>query len=1188
LANQSIDLRKTLEIRNIKSPSYPITKLVSPSYGGGYGGSSKLTPQQQEAQAKAQAEAQAKAQAEAKARAEEQARQQAQIEQARQRFQANLRNVKGISGQQSAREQFNKQVSQIQAGKNLNQISTTTPKPTTTSTNKYIVKAGGSVTELNQETGGSRYIGSAYIPELGMTAREYAKQVSKEAVKSGVIKQEDIFKNRIRVEEVGASTKNDISPTKNNIYFDVPKHTKGIYTSDLQGYISQSKTGYGATGIITPPNYEEQIRLNKLNENILTIDSNELKKNEKAIIEVKSLEKDLNNIENDIKKYEKKIDDLGEWTGTETELKTYNSKIDEYNKKLNKFNSVSNIANRNINVGLGLFSKSVPLSTFAVKNPIERSSMIISKTLGATAEQGYKLGSYSIYPFIPEIVKSKPKVTGESIGDIIRDPSLIKGYFQSSPEVIYTNGIAKTPSKQELTNINFGFGTYDEKFQGISSRSKSFGKSVELGVETGKYFIPYIGTSLFAGEVAYNLKEAGYNPVTYIKEKPLEAGAIALGVGLIGYKALRNRFGAEKFIRNPEARIVQLRNKNIYEDSLLNKNYNPEIKGSLFDDIFRVDVNRKLKSKTKINTYTPSKEFTGKVTEYYKGKKYSGSVNLMDNVYIENIPIKSNLRKITTINLETGKGKVELFKNKELFKSVNIESGTNILKLSKPETSKININTQYNPNVAIADIKINKKNARLLQGDIKTLSPSLESSRITGKFETSVRQGKDIGTGEFLIKKEDYGFYDIIKSGERKGLVQFKTDRGNIVIKGRRSQNIEFGINKDMDIGVFSRVDGRIIRKRLISPKTTRKIEEGSSQELVFGFVNPKSNKLKVLRRVQEEEVNRIKKVVGDLKEYNRVQEAIQIKELQALKLKRAEKPKTILDLPGTVYVSPSSTLLQGKSNFDINIPTSTTIVSTEATTLLPINRFSLINSNQNSFSEVSLLENTRTTTTQLPILQISPKITTQQIQILNPEITTKTKSNVKENLISKNLVKSLSILKETQVSKENLSLTSLLKTSQVLKNSQTFKQNQITRQKPKEQKKPIPKYPKGILSAIDKVKKMSKESPELFEVFVKKLGKDVSIGIAKTKKEAESILSSELKTTLRASGFVKKGGKRLTAKELDLFGTGFTQSKSDIFRIVQPKTQRLGTKSETREIQYFKKSPTKKQKTASYFFGGI
>jgi len=168
-----------------------------------------------------------------------------------------------------------------------------------------------------------------------------------------------------------------------------------------------------------------------------------------------------------------------------------------------------------------------------------------------------------------------------------------------------------------------------------------------------------------------------------------------------------------------------------------------------------------------------------------------------------------------------------------------------------------------------------------------------------------------------------------------------------------------------------------------------------------------------------------------------------------------------------------------------------------------------------------------------------------------------------------------------------------------VMKQDQLMKQKVKTRTpRPQTPKPPTPIIilpPPSDTPARKAIKQLAKEESGDFEVFAKIKGVDTSIGKASTKKKASKLLSKKLKKTLAASGFLKEGGRRLSAAETGLIGGEFRVGKLDVTRVVQKKTARLGTGQETKEIQFFRSSnkgggnlfgsSSKKTKKKSSFF---
>lgn len=130
--------------------------------------------------------------------------------------------------------------------------------------------------------------------------------------------------------------------------------------------------------------------------------------------------------------------------------------------------------------------------------------------------------------------------------------------------------------------------------------------------------------------------------------------------------------------------------------------------------------------------------------------------------------------------------------------------------------------------------------------------------------------------------------------------------------------------------------------------------------------------------------------------------------------------------------------------------------------------------------------------------------------------------------------------------------------TRQVQRTSQTFSQKTKTPRIPR---------PRIKLTSKFKSKRTARDILEdTYSVFVRKKGQDIGIGEFGSQREAESELGKELRKTLRASGFIERRGERINT---NLFG--FTKSKRDPTRIVQPKGKRLSARSETQEIQFLK-----------------
>ena len=151
----------------------------------------------------------------------------------------------------------------------------------------------------------------------------------------------------------------------------------------------------------------------------------------------------------------------------------------------------------------------------------------------------------------------------------------------------------------------------------------------------------------------------------------------------------------------------------------------------------------------------------------------------------------------------------------------------------------------------------------------------------------------------------------------------------------------------------------------------------------------------------------------------------------------------------------------------------------------------------------------------------------------------------------------------------------------------QLQKQIQISRLRPKLELEPKLKIPFKFGEAIKRVTKIAKEKPEIFEVFGRRFGKEVKLGIFKTKPEAEKKLEKYLVKTLGAAGFIAKDKKKLKAAEIELLKKKeFRPSKISEFLVIEEKAKRLRKATTGKEIQFFRKKPSKGRKKGKSLFG--
>jgi len=189
---------------------------------------------------------------------------------------------------------------------------------------------------------------------------------------------------------------------------------------------------------------------------------------------------------------------------------------------------------------------------------------------------------------------------------------------------------------------------------------------------------------------------------------------------------------------------------------------------------------------------------------------------------------------------------------------------------------------------------------------------------------------------------------------------------------------------------------------------------------------------------------------------------------------------------------------------------------------------------------------------------EIKPVISTKPFQVSGQKpITiqkTKPKLELKELIIQKLKTRQETILKTKQQAKA--------------KTRPSFKP------KPAIQPPIVTPKPKGLSSGRG-LGKISKSTIDKFSVFVREKGKDVQLKEKLGLREAKQLLRKELTGTLRASGYITRGTE-LEKVRVNL-GQGFRPSKVDPFRVVQKKRLRLGTRGETKEVQFFRKKSKKR-----------
>ena len=171
---------------------------------------------------------------------------------------------------------------------------------------------------------------------------------------------------------------------------------------------------------------------------------------------------------------------------------------------------------------------------------------------------------------------------------------------------------------------------------------------------------------------------------------------------------------------------------------------------------------------------------------------------------------------------------------------------------------------------------------------------------------------------------------------------------------------------------------------------------------------------------------------------------------------------------------------------------------------------------------------------------------------------------------------------------KEDVRVSQLFRQALEIKQVQKERLAQI--QRARQAQRPIEQLkfkPFGLGDAMTRIKKIAKEKPEVFEVFGRRFGEEIKLGIFKTKPKAEKKLEKFLVKTLGAAGFIEKEGKKLKAIEIELLKKkGFRPSKISEFLVVEKKEKRLRRKTTGKDIQYFRSKPLKGRRKGKSLFG--
>ena len=228
----------------------------------------------------------------------------------------------------------------------------------------------------------------------------------------------------------------------------------------------------------------------------------------------------------------------------------------------------------------------------------------------------------------------------------------------------------------------------------------------------------------------------------------------------------------------------------------------------------------------------------------------------------------------------------------------------------------------------------------------------------------------------------------------------------------------------------------------------------------------------------------------------------------------------------------------------------------------------------------ITSIQETEVVTTLVPttkngiVEQVAVKEEPKTRQIFFIESSQKTKQETKQRELTKQITstKEIQVVKTKQENKLIIGLSNLLR----VKQQQEEKQANLLINIFQGFKTPLPpEKPKIIIPITKEVtgereeEKIIKE--DIFSIYGRRYGKDLLLGEFGTKEKSKEELVKFLKGTLGRSGFVEKGGQKISFEELGL-GFEFRKSKAERGRIVQKARFSLSGFQEKKEIQQARK----------------
>ena len=786
-----------------------------------------------------------------------------------------------------------------------------------------------------------------------------------------------------------------------------------------------------------------------------------------------------------------------------------------------------------------------------------------------------------------------PKVIGSQIGDIARDPTIVKDFFRTSkPEAVIdlNTGFFREPSASDFVKA-----PAEERLPSNFLISKEGAvKATETTIGVGKFFVPVAGGIFFASEVEGSLREFKYDPIAFAKERPLEAGLIFGGGALVGglkaakfltpTKAFREKKAFESAFERSKQIISE---QELASSKLLKERQKTFERFGIADDNIQQEPFKFIGKGEKVT----EKEFnilqevskekiliedTGKFTQETKIFPLSRKLDLVvgkagdipKTVILPELKFSPFLQEPQLVRTQL------LLSSKKAGKTVLGEGvssqigsrgrpvGTELVTFVSKETEKGTETLFKTFGKPRKSTKIVKSEGVILKIEKEPFSKLKRQELVTSKILKTEKEGK-------VVKR-------VIES-ESKEIPTTPTSLNlpeTIVETLEKPSKVKVPISKtslSKELIVFT--EPRTLMggpAKAVKRRTTKEFKQFAT-ELPSGTV------------LIDEAGTKILETSGKKSSQQFLQQLQQLP-VPIVKPKPVLKPSSI-KAPKTQLVEPSPEVgkliesqfpsIVGGTKIDAGTKVRRPVAVQEFQTLEP-----LAFEGPTSQAMVPGLDTK-------PVLLTDTQVKTGIMQNIGLDVDTKVKTDV----ISKTSP-ALDVSPKVKVRVnekikvlEKVSQIALLKTKVKQRSVETF-----ARATERVRPKPKPKPKEGVFkikppSLAKRILKKAEEQPDIFEVFATKAGEDISIGKAKTQTGAEELLRGKLKGTLRAGGFLTKAGQKIKARELKGFGGGeFRLSKVDPFKVIQKKEKRLGTRGETSEIQFFGGSRKSKKKPKGFF----